>query len=143
MNVFIIKQIPPSLIDGKTYFADQNGNILNAKGRKRKPDFNQAMQHHKGGSCYPVVKIANKNRNIHILFCTTFWGFPQPGQQCHHLDGNKQNTRPDNLIWLSSKEHRRYDQLVKQGIILKHTDPLAAVAEEPARDFDIFVECSD
>ena len=125
-----IKQIPPSLVGGKIYFADEEGHILNRAGRKRKPDFNPAMQNFKGGSLYPVVKIADINRRIHILVCSAFWGIRQPGQVCHHLDGNKFNSRPDNLIWLFPDEHRRYDQLVKQGIILKHVNPLDAAAEE-------------
>lgn len=104
--IMIIKQIPPSLIDGKIYFADENGNILNAQGKIRKMDYSPGKQKHKGGSCYPVVKIANKNRNIHLLVCAAFRGLPMPGQVCHHLDGCKRNTRPANLLcWLTREQH--------------------------------------
>ena len=113
----IIKLIPPELIGGKTYYADSDGNIRNAKGRIRKPDFNKAMQNHKGGSCYPVVEIAGKKRTIHILVCATFWGMRKPGQECHHLDGNKLNNRPTNLIFLDPDEHRRFDKAMRSGKI--------------------------
>lgn len=135
----IIKQIPPSLIGGKIYFADDEGNIRNAQGRKRKPGFSPAMQRHKGGSCYPVMSIAGKKRNIHILVCAAFWGIRQPGQECHHLDGNKFNNRPDNLIWLFPDEHKRFDRLVKKGIIYTHKNPFDAAAE-PCKYWDPFCE---
>ena len=114
------KQIPPSLIDGKTYFADEEGNILNAQGRKRKPDFSPSRHHHKGGSHYPVVKIADKDRVIHVLVCSAFWGVRPPEHVCHHLDGNKFNNRPDNLIWVSKEDHPKYDRMVRAGRILTH-----------------------
>ena len=60
--------------------------------------------------------------------------------ECHHLNGNICDNRASNLIWLSQTEHRRFDAALAQGLILTLTDPLAAAAEEPARDFDIFVE---
>ena len=126
MKPTIIKLIPPELIGGKTYYADSDGNIRNAKGRIRKPDFNKAMQNHKGGSCYPVVEIAGKKRTIHILICTTFWGPRKPGQECHHLDGNKFNNRPTNLIFLDPDEHRRFDKAMRAGKIYVRslTDPM-------------------
>lgn len=59
---------------------------------------------------------------------------------CHHLNGITTDNRPSNLIWLSQTEHRRFDAALAQGLILTLTDPLAAAAEEPARDYDIFIE---
>lgn len=41
--------------------------------------------------------------------------------------------------WLIS-DHLRFDAALAQGLILTLTDPLAAAAEEPARDYDIFIE---
>ena len=120
--IMLIKQIPPSLIGGKTYFADENGNIQNAKGKILKPLFSTSNKNHRGGSVYPHVSL-NVDKDIHSLVCAAFWGIRQSGQVCHHLDGNKFNNRPDNLIWLYPDEHRFYDKLVKQGVILKHVDP--------------------
>jgi len=119
----IIKQIPLSLIDGKIYFADEEGNIRNAKGRKRKPNFSPAKRDHKGGSAYPMVDIAYRWHNIHLLVCAAFWGErPSNDHVCHHLDGNKFNNRPDNLIWVHKKDHPKWDHAMRMGIIYKHCD---------------------
>lgn len=126
----IIKQIPPSLVDGKIYFADEEGNIRDDKGKLKPQHFSEADKNHKGGSMYPFIRFGQHSKKAHNLICSAFWGIKQPGQVCHHLDGNKFNNRPDNLIWLFPEEHRRYDQLVKQGIILKHVNPLDAAGEE-------------
>ncbi|MBO7458054.1 MAG: HNH endonuclease [Paludibacteraceae bacterium] len=127
MELSIRRPIPPKFIGGKIYFADNDGNILNAKGRKRKPQFSPANRTYKGGSCYPHVKIGGRNYNVHILVCTAFWG-PRPKDkkgndfECHHLNGNKFDTRPANLIWLSRKEHLRFDAALRKGLILVHRD---------------------
>jgi len=120
----IIKQIPPSLIDGKTYFADEDGNIINQKGRKLKVQFSKrdATNPRSHGGNYPHVKI-DKERAIHLLVCAAFWGVSLPDQVCHHLDGNKFNNRPSNLIWVARADHPRFDSLVRQGIILQHFNP--------------------
>ena len=136
MNIPIIKLIPPEMIGGKTYYADSDGNIRNAKGHIRKPDFNRAMQNHQGGSCYPVVKIDGVNYNIHILVCTAFWGPRKPGQECHHLDGNKFNNRPTNLIFLDRDEHRRYDRAVREGKIYQRDLSDAILDSEPLKHAD-------
>ena len=119
MKPTIIKLIPPELIGGKTYYADSDGNIRNAKGRIRKPHFTPAMRRNRPNmhSAYPIVRIGRKDYLIHILICTTFWGPRKPGQECHHLDGNKFNNRPTNLIFLDPDEHRRFDKAMRSGKI--------------------------
>ncbi len=111
----IIKQIPPQMISGKTYFADEEGNIYNATGHRLSPRFSPAKRNHKGGSCYPQVLIAGKDRLIHVLVCAAFWGAPLPGQECHHFDGNKLNNRPTNLIFLSHDDHHNFDKAMRAG----------------------------
>ena len=118
----IIKQIPPSLIGGKIYFADEDGNIINRKGHKLATKYSPYDRNRKEGSMYPHVKL-DKERRIHPLVCAAFWGLPQPDQVCHHLDGNKFNNRPSNLIWVSRADHPRFDSLVRQGIIFQHINP--------------------
>ena len=119
MNTTIIKLIPPELIGGKTYYADSDGNIRNTKGRILKPQFSPAARNYKRGSCHPHVSINGKENSIHILVCAAFWGLRKPGQQCHHLDGNKFNNRPSNLIFLYPAEHRRFDRAVREGQIFQ------------------------
>ena len=135
ITVPIIKLIPPEFILGKTYYADTDGNILNAKGHKLAPRLSPFARHYKKGSCYPQVRIAEKNFLIHKLVCAAFWGLPKPGQVCHHFDGNKFNNRPDNLIWLDPKEHPLFDRAVRQGIIYKHVDGFARM------DYEISHHC--
>ncbi|MCR5533255.1 MAG: HNH endonuclease [Paludibacteraceae bacterium] len=117
MKPTIIKLIPPELIGGKTYYADSDGNIRNAKGHIIKPRFGPAARNYKRGSCHPHVRIGGKECRIHILVCSTFWGMRKPGQHCHHLDGNKFNNRPTNLIFLDPDEHRRFDKAMRSGKI--------------------------
>lgn len=113
----IIKQIPPQMISGKTYFADEEGNIYNATGHRLSPDFSPASQTkcYGGSPAYPKVTIAGKKRLIHVLVCAAFWGAPLPGQECHHFDGNKLNNRPTNLIFLSHDDHRNFDKAMRAG----------------------------
>lgn len=33
---------------------------------------------------------------------------PEPGQHCHHIDGDKQNDLPENLEWRWPSEHGRH-----------------------------------
>ena len=125
MAIPIIKLIPPELIGGKTYYADTDGNILNAKGRKLKPLLspgNHISRPNMHGA-YPQVNIDGKRPTVHKLVCTAFWGLPKPNHVCHHLDGNKFNNRPDNLIWVSREEHPNFDRAVRNGVIYKHVIP--------------------
>ena len=138
MNTPIIKLIPPEVIGGKTYYADSYGNIRNAKGHILKPKFSPAMQTapNTHGGVYPTVNIANKDRNIHILVCTAFWGPRKPGQHCHHLDGNKFNNRPTNLIFLDPDEHHRFDRAVREGKIFQRVLSDSIHDSEPLKHAD-------
>jgi hypothetical protein len=95
------------------------------------------MQHHKGGSCYPAVDIADKSRLFHILVCSAFWGIRKQGQVCHHLDGNKFNNRPSNLIWLSREDHPKFDQMVRAGCILTHEQADTLILRDLSRHAEV------
>ena len=127
MTIPVIKLIPPEYINGKTYYADSDGHIRNNKGKilkfKYSPYDRTGPSTH-GGNYYHV-SIGGKDRNVHLLVCAAFWGMPEPGQVCHHFDGNRFNNRPENLIWLDPKEHPLFDRAVRQGIIYIHVDGLA------------------
>ena len=133
MTVPIIKLIPPELTGGKTYYANSNGEILNAHGYKLKHLFSPAMRTHKGGSCYPRVQLGKKNLYVHLLVCAAFWGLPKPGHVCHHLDGDKFNNRPDNLIWVHRELHPKYDRWMRQGQIFRHIDTDLLMEREMSR----------
>jgi hypothetical protein len=55
---------------------------------------------------YPVVDIEGKTTNLHSIVCTSFHG-PRPCKNCviHHKNENKRDARPENLEWVSRKEH--------------------------------------
>ena len=110
------------MIGGRTYFADEEGNIINVRGRKLKPIFSQswAISRPNMHGAYPRVNIAGRQPLIHKLVCAAFWGMPGPDQVCHHLDGNKFNNRPDNLIWVDRKDHPTWDRAMRAGHIYKH-----------------------
>lgn len=124
----IIKLIPPELIGGKTYYATNLGEILNADGKPLTPCFAPSLRmtcHHnstggRSGKNYPNVKFGGKLYKIHRLVCAAFWGLPAPGQHCHHLDGNGTNNRADNLVWVTPHEHQAFERARKAGAVYTH-----------------------
>jgi hypothetical protein len=46
-------------------------------------------------------------RPLHLLIATAFHGPCPPGMQCRHMDGNKLNSRADNLAWGTPSENNR------------------------------------
>ena len=101
------------MIDGKSYFADDDGHILNAKDHVMVLKFSPRDAMHIGGSKHPHLSIAGKEKDAHRLICAARWGLPRKGQECHHLNGNKFDNRPMNLIWLSKARHQHYDNRLK------------------------------
>lgn len=117
-------------------------NKTNARRKQRYLSFPDAFGTHKGILVHHAVALA------FIGPRPVEWLPPTPKipswhlhpYDCHHLNGITTDNRPENLIWLSQSAHRRFDAALAQGLILTLTDPLAAAAAEPSRDFDIFVE---
>lgn len=134
MNIPVIKQCPTTeFTKGKTVFCSNDGlHIYNAKGKE--------LTQQDGGYKDPKCRSAHGSNNylrlsdaydhayVHILVCTTFHG-PRPRDkegkpfECHHLNGKYQDNRPENLIWLSERDHDAFDRVLKQGTVLVHHDP--------------------
>ena len=112
------------------------------------------------GNQYPCMRNFG-SLECHKIVCATFHGSRYLNgikRQCHHIIPDVLDYSADNLIWLEPAVHRRYDtiqrilrktgrlyQMTRAEILAATekytlTDPLAAAAEEPGRDFDIFVE---
>ena len=149
-------RIPPSMIDGATYYANERGHIVTAAGYELADKFSPAARLNKGGSKHIHVTIAGKEREIHRFICAARWGIPRKGQECHHLNGNKFDNRPDNLIWLDREEHRLFDtvqralriagrdltQMSREEIIaLTRQYRLVNPADRMAYDFTHHMEC--
>ena len=105
-----VKLKPCSLKEGKgkQYLADDDGLIYSKTGSKRSINcwkrFQRIPNCH---SYYPQVDGCLVSR----LVCSAFHGEAKEGQECHHLDGNIRNNRPENLIWLYPNEHKKYDRI--------------------------------
>lgn len=100
----VVKDIP-----GYTgYKADSEGNIWGRKG------FRLKWQYNKGG--YPRVSVGyNINQTVHTLICLAFHGPRPSGQQIRHLDNDKSNSCPGNLIYGTSRENA--DDSIKHGSV--------------------------
>ena len=64
---------------------------------------------------YMRVTFRGKHYFLHLLVAAAWHGpHSYPEFECHHLNGIPDDNRPDNLIWLSHEEHKKYDQQLKQ-----------------------------
>ncbi len=100
MKELIIKQVPGY----EDYYAGEDGRIWSclSPGLDSKKKYRQVAV--KGSATDGKFKT---NR-VHRLVCLAFHGAPKEGDTASHLDGNRENNRPENLIWESiSKNHRR------------------------------------
>ena len=145
MNIPVIKQCPTTeFTKGKTVFCSNDGlHIYNAKGKE--------LTQRDGGYKDPKCRSAHGSNNylrlscsaygrafVHLLVCTTFHS-PRPRDkegkpfECHHLNGKYKDNRPENLIWLSERDHDAFDRVLKQGTVLVHHDPHELADREISR----------
>jgi hypothetical protein len=78
-------------------------------GRKERVDW-YPLKGHKGSRGYRIVSLCHNNakvtKSIHRLICMAFHGMPDPPTlQTRHLDGNRENNRPENLRWGTQQEN--------------------------------------
>lgn len=60
-----------------------------------------------GQTGYPMVYIRGKLYSVHRLVARAFHGEPPEGTECGHLDGSRDNSRPENLAWVTKSENQR------------------------------------
>ncbi len=124
-----IQIMPIEGADGK-YVAGSDGHIYcysTARNNRQKPSPFQVSEAI-GSNGYPFIGfiLGNKKKTmpVHILVCTAFHGLkPEPNMATRHLDGDKLNSKPDNLCWGTYAENeadkRRHGRTAlgeKQGI---------------------------
>ena len=84
--------------------------------RPIKPSFCPAMQHHKGGSTYPVIRAnqtGDVSRNCHLLMWETWVGARTLGMEIDHINGNKMDWRLCNLEEVTPEENRKRARLLR------------------------------
>lgn len=94
-------------------YATSCGMIIST--RKQNAVIRRPIKNDKGYN-YHTFYESGKNKNIteHKIICTAFHGLPPPGKPyVRHLDGSRDNNRPDNLMWGSSSENSR--DAIKHG----------------------------
>lgn len=81
------------------YEIDEDGVILNNFTFKiLKPTLDRLTQYWQVDLCRNKIK---HRRDVHVLVLLTFVGPPNEGEECSHLNGNRQDCRLINLKWES------------------------------------------
>ena len=132
MNIPVIKQCPTTeFTKGKTVFCSNDGeHIYNAKGKELTQQDGGYKDPRGGHGSKDYLRLSSTYGRalVHLIVCTTFHG-PRPRDkegkpfECHHLNGKYKDNRPENLIWLSERDHHAFDRVLKQGTVLIHHDP--------------------
>lgn len=90
---------------------------------------------------YITVMLTNgpnrKCRSIHRLVCNTFHGQPPTqGHQAAHIDGNKTNNAPENLVWATGKENTSH-RYAHGTVLFGEAHPLSKLNEQAVRSIRI------
>jgi len=110
MSEIMIKEIPRFPF----YYAGSDGEIYSNNFRhKRLDEPLRKLKYGKQTNGYRLVNLpceestnGFKCQRVHVLVCSAFHGERPKGKECSHLDGNKQNNKPDNLKWETPSENR-------------------------------------
>jgi hypothetical protein len=106
----IYKEIPGF----PNYYAGSDGEIYSDNYRWKKPGHAyRKLKYGKQITGYRLVNLpCKKSKNgfrcqrVHVLICSAFHGIRPKGKECSHLDGDKQNNKPENLKWETSSENK-------------------------------------
>lgn len=86
------------------YWIDEEGNVFNKKGHKRKTSLNRQG--------YPYIILCKGGKittiTIHRLVALNFLGVPPDGYEVNHKDFNKLNNSVGNLEWVKRQDNIRH-----------------------------------
>lgn len=90
-----------------TYCAGSDGVIYSRARDRSKWVPLKPGKHSKGYQTVSVLVDGDfKTRAVHTLICQAFYGHAEKSNlQVRHLDGNRQNSRPDNLAWGTQEQN--------------------------------------
>ena len=75
---------------------------------------------------YLVVFINKRTKRIHRLVLEAFVASCPPGQECRHLDGNRQNNKLNNLKWgtrsENAQDHLKHGYKSTQSKVVQRSD---------------------
>lgn len=108
----VLKAIPES--PNKDYMAGSDGNVYSRTrykgfGRKEYTDW-YPLKPIKSNKGYLTISMSHNGKKttrlLHRLICSAFHGEPKPKSlQVRHRDGNRENNRPENLLWGTQAEN--------------------------------------
>lgn len=102
------------------YFADEHGFVWSFKGHgqggRGEPQWRRLWRGCKTNG-YPVVLVVEdgrkRPRRVHQLVARAFYGERPEGQQVRHLDGTRDNNRPENLAYGTQRQN--HDDCKRHG----------------------------
>ena len=107
------KLMPIPASPNDDYMAGSDGQIYSRTryagfGRKERTDW-YPLKGHISNKGYRTVSLCHESKKVtkavHRLVCMAFHGMPKPGQETRHINGNKEDNRPENLCWGTAAEN--------------------------------------
>lgn len=115
----IVRKVPDI---PKTLYCSRDGRFFSAHNavltddgwqmHELKPVYGPAMQNHKGGSAYPVMRHFNC-MNCHTLMALTWIGPRPAGMEIDHINGDRCDYRADNLQYVTPEENSKRARLLR------------------------------
>jgi predicted XRE-type DNA-binding protein len=125
------------------YLASEDGNVFSLY-------FKRPLQEEivtKSGYHRVQVRINGKvhHRYVHRLICEAFNGTCPSGKQCSHLDGNRSNNKPENLLWETPKENtnrkRKHGTMnTFRKLTLNEVEQIIELLKQNVRQCDIAIQ---
>lgn len=102
-------------LDGTMVYVYADGSVeyLCVRGRAR---FLNKTFGSTNGEGYLQVRINNKHYKVHRLIAMAFHSNPNNLPEVDHIDRNKQNNKPENLRWVTSKENNDNKDYVDRSL---------------------------